>query len=62
LILVIANLSRFSQATTVDLAEFDGLTPVDLFGRVSFPRISDHPYQFTFGPHTFFWFELKSME
>jgi maltose alpha-D-glucosyltransferase / alpha-amylase len=61
-ILVIANLSRFSQATTVDLAEFDGLTPVDLFGRVSFPRISDHPYQFTFGPHTFFWFELKSME
>lgn len=61
-ILVIANLSRFVQATNVDLAEFAGQQPVDLFGRVVFPTITEQPYQFTFGPHTFFWFELKTVD
>ncbi len=61
-ILVIANMSRFAQATTVDLSEFAGLYPVDLFGRVAFPEITEYPYQFTFGPHNFFWFELRSVD
>ncbi len=61
-ILVIANLSRFAQAAQVDLSEFAGQVPVDLFGRVNFPEITDQPYQFTFGPHNFFWFELKNID
>ncbi len=61
-ILVIANLSRFAQAAQVDLSEFAGQVPVDLFGRVNFPEITGHPYQFTFGPHNFFWFELKNID
>ncbi len=58
-ILVVCNLSRFAQCGNIDLREFEGLEPVDLYGRVHFPRIGELPYQFTFGPHDFFLFELR---
>ena len=58
-ILVVCSLSRFAQAAILDLREFEGMQPIDLFGRVAFPPITEHPYQLTFGPNTFFWFELQ---
>ncbi|HWQ14049.1 MAG TPA: maltose alpha-D-glucosyltransferase, partial [Roseiflexaceae bacterium] len=58
-ILVVANLSRFAQGVELDLAEFRGLAPVELFGRVSFPPIDERPYFVTLGPHEFFWFALE---
>jgi len=58
-ILIVCNLSRFSQATQLDLSEFAGMMPIDLFGRIPFPQVTDQPYQLTFQPHGFFWFELK---
>ncbi|MBA2363053.1 MAG: alpha-glucosidase C-terminal domain-containing protein, partial [Chloroflexia bacterium] len=61
-VLVTCNLSRFSQAAELDLSEFEGLYPVELFGKVVFPRIGQLPYLLTFGPHIFYWFELKSEE
>ncbi len=57
-ILVVANLSRFSQYVELDLSELRGRTPVELFGRTSFPKIGDAPYLLTLGPHAFFWFIL----
>ncbi len=58
-LLVIANLSRYSQAVELDLAAFAGTTPVELFGRMPFPRIGGSPYVLTMGPHTFYWFSLE---
>ncbi len=58
IILVIANLSRFVQGVALDLAAFKGLMPMELFGQVEFPSISESSYFITIGPHSFYWFTL----
>ncbi|MDX1386156.1 MAG: maltose alpha-D-glucosyltransferase, partial [bacterium] len=58
-ILVVANLSRFSQGTYLDLSPFAGKAPIELFGKTSFPNISKEPYFFTLAPHSFYWFSLE---
>jgi len=58
-LLLVCNLSRFSQAAEIDLSEFEGYRPFELFGQNAFPRIGELPYLLTFGPHDFFWFELR---
>src|SRR5262249_36110985 len=58
-VLVVANLSRFVQPVELDLAAFDGWTPVELFGGTRFPTVAaGRPYPLTLGPHNFFWFSL----
>ena len=37
--LVVANLSRFSQPVELDLSEVRGMTPIEMFGNVRFPAI-----------------------
>jgi maltose alpha-D-glucosyltransferase/alpha-amylase len=59
-ILVIANLSRFSQPVELDLARFHGCAPMEVFSRNTFPAIRRSPYPLTIGPHGHFWFVLKS--
>ncbi|MFW6102310.1 MAG: putative maltokinase, partial [Chloroflexota bacterium] len=59
-IMVIANLSRAAQQTQIDLAEFQGRVPVEVFGWVEFAPITDGQYYFTLGPHAFYWFSLES--
>ena len=49
-ILVVANLSRSAQQTQLDLSEFTGWRPVDIFSRVEFAPISDGKYYFTLSP------------
>ncbi len=58
-VLVVANLSRFVQHVELNLAEFKGMLPVELFGRNLFPAIGDLPYPLTLGPHMFLWFSLE---
>ncbi|MPZ13555.1 MAG: maltose alpha-D-glucosyltransferase [Chloroflexi bacterium] len=58
-ILVVANLSRFAQVVELDLRSWEGMVPIEMFGRVSFPPIGDSPYLLTLAPHTFFWFSLE---
>ncbi len=58
-VLVTCNLSRYSQAAQLDLREYEGHSPMELFGRNYFPRIGHLPYLLTFAPHVFYWFELK---
>ena len=60
MILVVANLSRFVQPVELELAAFQSLVPVELFGRTQFPPISDQPYFLTLGPHAFYWFSLEA--
>lgn len=57
-ILVVANLSRFVQFAELDLREYAGVVPEEVFGRTPFPRIGELPYLLTLGPHGFFWFSL----
>jgi maltose alpha-D-glucosyltransferase/alpha-amylase len=58
-ILVVANLSRHTQCTEADLGAFQGLTPVEMLGRVHFPRVGTQPYFLTLGPYDFYWFALE---
>ena len=60
LILVVTNLSRFAQCVELDLSEFVGATPVEVFGNMPFPSIGDLPYFITLGPHGFYWFSLET--
>src|SRR5580698_9131504 len=59
-ILVVANLSRFSQQVELDLAAYKSFTPIELFGRTPFSAITDKPYTLSLGPHAFFWFSLEA--
>ena len=59
-VLVIANLSRFTQFAELDMSAYRGATPVELFGWTEFPRIGELPYFLTLGPHSFYWFSLQS--
>jgi maltose alpha-D-glucosyltransferase/alpha-amylase len=41
------------------MRSYEGLIPVELFGRTEFPRIGELPYLVTLGPHAFYWFSLE---
>jgi maltose alpha-D-glucosyltransferase/alpha-amylase len=58
-ILVVANLSRFAQPCELDLAAFQGRTPLEMFGHTEFPPIGELPYFLTLGAHAFYWFRLE---
>ncbi|HEX6547117.1 MAG TPA: maltose alpha-D-glucosyltransferase [Candidatus Dormibacteraeota bacterium] len=58
-IVVVANLSRFTQWVQLDLTQFDGQRLVELFGRTEFPPITRQPYMLTLAPHSFFWFAVE---
>jgi len=60
-VLCVNNLSRFAQPVELDLRRFDGMTPVEMLGRVHFPRIGELPYLLTLAPHGFYWFSLESV-
>lgn len=57
-VLCVNNLSRFSQPVELSLQKFAGMTPIELIGRVPFPRIGELPYLLTLGSHSFYWFQL----
>ncbi len=58
-VLVVVNLSRFTQAAELDLSAHRGSIPVELFGRTLFPPIGELPYFLTLGPHSFYWFSIE---
>jgi len=58
-ILVVANLSRFAQAVELDLSEYAGYKPQELFHHNSFPNIKDSLYSITLGPHGYFLLSLQ---
>ncbi|MHC2991391.1 alpha-amylase, partial [Pontibacter sp. HJ8] len=61
-ILVIANLSRFPEAVELDLPEFRGYVPVEVFSKNKFPQVKDDTYLFTMSAHGYYWFELQPQE
>ena len=57
-VLCVNNLSRYAQPVELDLREFSGLVPVELWSCEAFPTIGDLPYFFTMAPHGFLWFRI----
>lgn len=58
ILLVLVNLSRFSQATNLDLTKFIGYTPRELFHQNQFPTIKESKYSVTLGAHDYFLLSL----
>jgi maltose alpha-D-glucosyltransferase/alpha-amylase len=58
IILVVVNLSRYSQAVELDLSEFAGMVPEEVFSHNTFPIIRETPYFLTLGIHDYYWFRL----
>jgi maltose alpha-D-glucosyltransferase/alpha-amylase len=56
-VLVICNLSRYTQPVEIDLQKYRGYLPVEIFSRNKFPSVKENtPYFFTLGPHDCEWF------
>ena len=58
-VLCVANLSRFAQPVSLDLAQYDGMQPVEMVGYVSFPKVTRDLYPLTLAPYSFLWLELQ---
>ena len=58
-VLCVANLSRFAQPVSLDLAAHAGLQPVEMLGYVPFPVIGEAAYPLTLAPYSFLWLELQ---
>jgi hypothetical protein len=61
-ILVVINLSPFSQITQCDLAEFAGKIPIDILSETKFPNINDKPYIFNLGPSAYYFLSLEGVQ
>ncbi len=61
-ILVVVNLSRFSQVVELNLDDYEGHVPEEMFSKNDFPMIRDYPYILTLGPHNHFWLLLRKEE
>ena len=59
-IVVVANLSRFSQSAELDLSRFAGCVPMEVFSRNLFRPIRKSRYVITLGPHAYYWFALQA--
>ncbi len=61
LVLCVNNLSRFAQPAELPLQRHAGKTPIELMGRVPFPKVGELPYFITLNPYSFYWFQLVDM-
>jgi maltose alpha-D-glucosyltransferase/alpha-amylase len=61
-VLCVNNLSRFPQPCELSLSHWAGYTPIELTGRVPFPRIGNLPYLLTLPGHAFYWLQLCAPE
>src|SRR3954447_6362118 len=53
-VLCVNNLSQHAQPVELDMARWEGRTPVELLGRVAFPPIGELPYFITLDSYGFF--------
>src|SRR5438270_12129610 len=58
IMLCVVNLCETAQAAELDLAEWAGQVPVEMFGGCTFPAICDAPYAVTLPGREFLWLKL----
>ncbi len=61
-VLAVHNVARSAQAVELDLSQFAGYVPEEMFGHSRFPAIGELPYLLTLAPRGFFWFLLRPPE
>ena len=58
ILLCVVNLCETAQAAELDLGEWAGLVPVEMFGGCPFPAIRKAPYTVTLPGREFLWLKL----
>jgi len=61
-VVVVANLSQFSQATTLDFSEFKEYDVTEAFSQSKFMSISGREYPITIGPYGYYWLQIDTSE
>ena len=61
-IIVVANLSQFSQAATLNLSEYKDSDITEVFSQNRFMNVEEGDYTITIGPYGYFWFQVDSEE
>lgn len=61
-IIVVANLSQFSQSTIINLSEFKGCDITEVFSQNRFLPVGEGDYPITIGPYGYFWFQVDVNE
>jgi maltose alpha-D-glucosyltransferase/alpha-amylase len=59
IILCVNNLARHAQYVELDLREFDGWSPMELWSGQGFPKVGTLPYLLTLNGRDFMWFKLE---
>ncbi len=61
-VVVVANLSQFSQAATLNLSEFKNCDVTEVFSQNRFRSVATGEYPITIGPYGYYWFQLDVLE
>jgi maltose alpha-D-glucosyltransferase/alpha-amylase len=62
-VIVVANLSQFSQATTLNLSDFRQCDITEVFSQNRFRPVEENgDYDITIGPYGYFWFQVDATE
>lgn len=61
-IIVVANLSQFSQAAILNLSAYKDCDITEVFSQNRFMSVEDESYPITIGPYGYFWFQVDTAE
>jgi maltose alpha-D-glucosyltransferase/alpha-amylase len=61
-IIVVANLSQFSQSTIINLSEYKNCDITEVFSQNRFMSVGESDYPITIGPYGYFWFQADVAE
>ncbi|HEX3075090.1 MAG TPA: maltose alpha-D-glucosyltransferase [Ignavibacteriales bacterium] len=61
-VLVVVNLSRFSQYVEIDLSKYEGFIPIEVFSRNKFPQIKNSHYTLTLSGYDYYWFHMMKKD
>lgn len=61
-LIVVANLSQFSQATTLNFSEYRDCDITEVFSQNRFESVGVGDYPITIGPYGYFWFQVDASE
>lgn len=61
-IILVANLSQFSQVTTLNLTPYKNCEVTEVFSQNRFLNVGDGQYAVTLGPYGYYWLQLDNVE
>ncbi len=61
-IIVVVNLSQFSQAAILDFSDYKECDITEVFSQNRFLKVEDGDYPITVGPYGYFWFQADRVE